>query len=544
MNLKFSALLGASILLCGCYADAETTPSFPSQFATGVVFHDKNGNQKRDTNEKGLPNIAVSNQLDIVRTDGQGRYRLPVSDDTALFVVKPRGWMTPLDADKLPQFYYLHKPNGSPKSKYPGVAPTGPLPASVDFPLRPQNEPDQFRALLFGDPQPRDEKEIDYIYRDVVQELIGVKAAFGVSLGDVVFNDLSLYPSLNSKIALIGIPWYNVIGNHDLNFDSPDDKHSDETFEKHFGPNYYSFDYGPTHFMVLDDVTWLGALLPGTPKAGSQYHGGLGQKQLDWIKNDLAQIPSDQMVVLFMHIPLVDPADINKKAKPDKERFHSAERRQLWALLEQRPATLSISAHTHFQEHKFVGPDEGWNGAQKHHHVINVTVSGSWWSGAPDERGVPHTTMRDGAPNGYSFLNFDGKKYWIEYRAAGRSADYQMNIYVPIQIKSADGAQTEVLVNVFAGSERSTVQMKVDDGAWQTLKWAPQQDPVFRAWKAREAAEGKKVPGRALPELIQSPHIWSGHLPANLTRGEHTIHVQTTDIWGKTYSAQQKIAVD
>ncbi len=540
MNLKFPVLLGTSILLFSCYADAQTTP----QFATGVVFHDKNGNKKRDADEKGLSQIAVSNQKEIVRTDGEGRYRLPISDDTTLFVVKPRGWMTPLDANKLPQFYYLHKPNGSPQSKYPGVSPTGPLPASVDFPLRPQDEPDQFRALLFGDPQPRDEKEIDYIYRDVVQELIGVKAAFGVSLGDVVFNDLSLYPSLNSKIGLIGIPWYNVVGNHDLNFDSPDDLHSDETFETHFGPNYYSFDYGPTHFMVLDDVTWLGALPPDTPKAGSHYQGGLGQQQLEWIKNDLAQIPADQMVVLFMHIPLVDPADVNKKAKPDKERFDSAERKQLWELLEKRPATLSISAHTHFQEHKFVGSDEGWNGAEKHHHVINVTVSGSWWSGTPDERGIPHTTMRDGAPNGYSFLNFDGKKYWIEYRAAGASADYQMNIYAPVKIKAADTLQTEVLVNVFAGSERSKVQMKVDDGAWQNLRFEPQQDPVFRAWKAREAAEGKKVPGRALPELIQSPHIWAGNLPANLARGEHTIHVQTTDVWGKTYSAQQKIVVD
>jgi hypothetical protein len=536
---KFSALFGAATLLYGC-ANAQTT----TQFASGVVFHDKNNNRKRDANEKGLPNVAVSNQRDIVRTDAEGRYRLAVTDDTALFVVKPRGWMTPLDKNKLPQFYYLHKPNGSPKSKYPGVAPTGPLPASVDFPLTPQNEPDQFRALLFGDPQPRNEQEIDYIYRDVVQELIGIKAAFGVSLGDVVFNDLSLYPSLNSKIALIGIPWYNVIGNHDLNFDSPDDDHSDETFEKHFGPNYYSFDYGPTHFMVLDDVTWLGAVPGGTgAQFGGKYRGGLGAQQLAWIKNDLAQIPADQMVVLFMHIPLVDPADINKKARPEVERFHSAERKQLWELLEKRPATLSISAHTHFQEHKFVGPDEGWNGPEKHHHVINVTVSGSWWSGAPDERGIPHTTMRDGAPNGYSFLNFDGKKYWIDYRAAGRFADYQMNIYAPIQINVADSAKTEVLVNVFAGSERSKVQMKVDDGAWQPLQWAPQEDPVFRAWKAREAQEGNKVPGRALPGIIQSPHIWAGNLPPNLAPGEHTIHVQTTDLWGKTHNAQQKISV-
>ena len=34
-----------------------------------------------------------------------------------------------------------------------------------------------------------------------------------------------------------------------------------------------------------------------------------------------------------------------------------------------------------------------------HQATINVTVSGSWWCGAPDERGIPHTMMADGAPN-------------------------------------------------------------------------------------------------------------------------------------------------
>ena len=36
----------------------------------------------------------------------------------------------------------------------------------------------KFRALLFGDPQPRDQKEIDYISHDVIEELIGFDASF------------------------------------------------------------------------------------------------------------------------------------------------------------------------------------------------------------------------------------------------------------------------------------------------------------------------------------------------------------------------------
>ncbi|MFO0892092.1 MAG: hypothetical protein U0790_23510 [Isosphaeraceae bacterium] len=57
-------------------------------------------------------------------------------------------------------------------------------------------------------------------------------------------------------IALLDIPRYNVIGNHDLNQEAKDDRHSDETRERIYGPSYYAFDHGLVHFLVLDDVRW------------------------------------------------------------------------------------------------------------------------------------------------------------------------------------------------------------------------------------------------------------------------------------------------
>ena len=76
--------------------------------------------------------FAVVNGVQITKTDSQGRYELPVTDDTILFVIKPRDWKTPLSKNKTPQFYYIHKPQGSPQGlKYAGVPPTGPLPPAV-----------------------------------------------------------------------------------------------------------------------------------------------------------------------------------------------------------------------------------------------------------------------------------------------------------------------------------------------------------------------------------------------------------------------------
>ncbi|NIP98896.1 MAG: metallophosphoesterase, partial [Akkermansiaceae bacterium] len=209
--------------------------------ARGFVFDDRNGNGVRDQGEPGLPKVLVSNQREVAVTAGDGSWTLPASEDCTFFVVKPRGWMPPLSDHRLPRFYYTHKPKGSPPSKFPGVKPTGPLPASIDFPLRRQEEPDRFKAHFFGDTQARNRKELGYMARDTIQELIGTEARFGVTLGDILFDDLSLFEAHNSIVALIGVPWWNVIGNHDLNFDSPGDKHSDETFERVYGPNYYAF---------------------------------------------------------------------------------------------------------------------------------------------------------------------------------------------------------------------------------------------------------------------------------------------------------------
>ncbi len=218
--------MSKQLLLILCFALLLHRGTLPAEedkaeqsIAKGIVFHDANKNHKFDEGEKPVPKVKVSNGKEIVATGEDGRFEIPVGDDTIIFVIKPSGWRTPLTKEKLPQFYYIHKPNGSPKLEYEGVKPTGPLPESIEFPLYPQKEPDQFRAVMFGDPQPRDQKEVDYIAHDVVEELVGTDASFGVTLGDIMFDDLRLFRPLASAIALIGIPWYNVIGNHDINYD-------------------------------------------------------------------------------------------------------------------------------------------------------------------------------------------------------------------------------------------------------------------------------------------------------------------------------------
>lgn len=492
--------------------------------ARGFVFHDVNRNGLRDDGERGIEDVLVSNQREIVSTNSRGEWELPLRDDCIIFVIKPEGWATPLNHHNIPQFYYIHKPAGSPISKYAGVAPTGPIPRFINFPLHRQKEPDEFKAIFFGDPQPRDQKEIDYIARDVVEELIGTDAKFGVSLGDILFDDLSLFESNNALIALIGVPWYNVIGNHDMNYDAPHDSLSDETFERYYGPNYFAYDHGPVTFIALDNVVWGGPKPAGT----GSYTAGLGEQQIEFIKNLMPHIPRDRLIVLMMHIPL----------------FNTNDRESLFRLIEDRPYTFSISGHTHWHANRFLGEADGWRGDEPHHHVVNVTVSGNWWSGEPDEFGIPHTMMNDGAPNGYTILNFDGEKVVMDYKAARRPASYQMNIFAPTEVLSAAAPEEFVYVNVFNGSERSTVRMRIGgSGEWIQLDKTVEEDPYYLRLKEFETTTPAKLTNRTLSNPSKSNHLWKSTLPAGLTPGEHLIYVETEDMYGRVFHASRSIRV-
>ena len=500
-------------------ANAETDGPSPGalpgalpggQEVTGVVFHDANGNAARDADEDGLPGVRVSNGSAVVQTDATGRYKLAIGDKAIIFVIKPTGWATAADKDNLPQFYYVHRPDGSPKSIRLGLAPTGPLPGSVDFALHRQVEPQRFSVVFFADTQPRDRREITFMAHDVVEELVGTDAAFGVTLGDVTHNDLALFEDIAQTIGHIGVPWYNVKGNHDTNGAGLGNQFSSESFLRVFGPTYYSFDYGGVHFVALNNAFWI----PGEV----WYKIKLGTEQMEFLENDLALVPQDQLVVLLMHIPIIEMVD----------------RQEIYRLLEGRRRTFSISGHRHTQEHLFIGAEDGWQGSEPHHHLVNVAVCGVLWAGAHDEAGIPHAMSYDGLPNGYSIGTFEAGDYSIRYKAARRPASYQMNVHAPDEVPAAETAATTVYANVFAGSTRSVVEMRLDrQGPWRKMAKVNEADPSYMQAVAVDAATSLPRESK-LPPQDKCEHLWKASLPAEMTPGRHVIEVRSMDMFGKT----------
>ncbi len=499
-----------------------------SQSASGYVYYDRNENGVMEEGEEGLSGVSVSNGTDVVLTDSDGKWTLFVTDDTGIFVIKPVNYSVPVNKNMIPKYYYLHKPKGSPQLEKEGVEPTGDLPKSIDFPLIYNKEPKRFSALFFGDTQASSPIEVNYINHDVVEELIGTDAKFGVTLGDIVGHDLDLFAGISQGIGQIGLPWYYIFGNHDNNRDAKTNDTRDETFEKYFGPSTYAFEYGKVAFIGFNNVYF---------DSIGRYKARFTEDQIAFLKNYLQYVPEDKLIVMMMHIPI----------------FRAENHEQIFDLLKDRPNTFSMSGHVHDQINVFVEKDKGWNGTEPHHHLINATVCGSWWSGQKDEVGIPHATMNDGAPNGYSIITFDGNQYSVEFKAARKPADYQMNIYVPNKVNVASLDTTKIVVNVFGGSDKSIVEMKYSESEnWKRLEKVEVVDPECVRMHNLTPLMEEKYNGVDIEEILGwtmdnphiSHHIWEGQIDNTLSVGVHTITVRTTDMFGQSYKAHRIIYVE
>jgi hypothetical protein len=488
--------------------------------ARGFVFDDLNRNLVKDRRENGIGQAAVSNGRDVVLTGADGGYEIPVSPGQILFVIKPADYSLPVNSNNQPQFFYIHKPAGSPVLKYAGSLPTGAVPEQVNFPLFASGKKDRFSMLVFGDPQPYTPEEVEYFRRGLVAEAAKEKGMdLGISLGDLVGDNLDLHPLYIDAIGEAGVQWFNVMGNHDMNYDGGVDSLCDETFEKNFGPSTYSFNHGWVHFIVLDDIMYP------DPRDHDGYWGGFRKDQLDFIRNDLQFVPKDRLVILAFHIPISE----NEGSDP----FRDGDRDKLFGLLRDYPYTLTLSAHTHFQSQDFFTQKEGWPQQKKHHH-FNVGAScGDWYSGTHDENGIPVSTMRDGTPKGFAILNFEKNQYTADYRVAGMPADYYFSIFAPKVVEKDAATTAGIYANFFLGSATDSLFCRVDEGAWRPMHRVVDYDPSYlhllHEWDFAETLPVGRRPSN--PERCN--HLWGIDIPAKLPEGEHTIEIRAVDMYGR-----------
>lgn len=132
----------------------------------------------------------------------------------------------------------------------------------------------------------------------------GENAAFIIHTGDIAYERGFVYHSRHVTSQTMGVPVFYCVGNHDL--DRGD--YGEQLFEQHFGPCWYSFDAGNTHFVV-------------TPMPGGTYRPSYTVDQVrQWLENDLKYMDRSKNLVVFNH-NLLTTGDDFMYGESDKEQI-------------------------------------------------------------------------------------------------------------------------------------------------------------------------------------------------------------------------------
>jgi hypothetical protein len=339
-----------------------------------------------------------------------------------------------------------------------------------------------------------------------------------------------------------------------MNLEAEDDRYALETFKRYFGPPYYAFEYADALFVVLDNIEYRGngEADPGDIRGTGGYIANFGRRQLAWLERELDHVPQDRLIFLAMHAPLETYVD-------DGPGVTTADRRSLFELLAGRPNLYAVAGHTHTTEHRYFDEDDGFAGPGDFHHHVLATVSGSWWSGPFDTRGIPTTDQRDGTPNGYHVLEVDGVDASVRYKAAGYPDDYQMRILFDVAHHGLrvdglrdfragelfDGRFTvdqvpaaEILVNLFDGGPRSEVAFRIDDGDFLPMQRVERADPYMIEVFARHADTKK-----SWLEATPSSHVFAADVPDDLEAGTHTVTVRARDEFGREHHGHRVMEI-
>lgn len=503
--------------------------------ADGSVYDDVDGDGMRDAGEPGLPGIRVSDGESIVATDARGRYRfVGDTEGRTLFVVKPAGFTALRRPDGLPDTWRNVRTRPGPTLKYGGMRMSA---GCRDFALRRASPapgapgaPGTLEMLVFGDPQPKTAVDVGYYLRDIVEPLAGThRAALGLSLGDIVNDDLSLYPAMNRATARLGVPWLHVAGNHDLDFDATRDEDSLSTFRDTYGADTYAWEEPQANFVVLDDVVYR----PGESPA---YIGGLRESQFAFLGSYLAGAAKDRLLVVALHIPLFEDGV--------RDTFRDADRARLFGLLRGFPHVLVLSAHSHTQRHVMHDAATGWHGAQPLHEYNVGAACGAFWSGAKDAAGIPDATMSDGTPNGYATLSVaPGGTYALAWHPARGQGGDGIGLHAPKLLRRGAYPAWGVFANVYMGRDGDRVEYRVDGGAWKPMKQVRQPDPRLLAENARDDAAPRLRGYDRSPEAEPSSHLWRGALPTDLAVGVHAIEMRAFDAWRGELRARTQYAL-
>ncbi|UCC81881.1 MAG: calcineurin-like phosphoesterase family protein [Gemmatimonadota bacterium] len=442
--------------------------------------------------EGGIGGAAVSDGLEVVGTARDGTFELVSSADRQFLQMSvPGGYSIPLNATGTARFYQPIRPDAGDELE-------------AVFELERLPRPDERHVVLvLADPQTQNEQEVEWLHEETVSDVkhvvagLGDREVFGIACGDIMYNNLEHFPGYERVVSAMGVPFFQVVGNHDMDFEARTDEDATATFSRHFGPRYYSFDRGAVHYVVLDDVFWH----------GSDYIGYIDHAQLTWLANDLALIEPGRTVFVAVHIPVLGSRHVRDGAAEPGSSMAIMNREALYRLLEPYEAHV-LAGHTHEIEHVYEG------GVREH---VCGAVCGSWWSGP---------ICPEGTPKGYTVYEVDGSQVSWRYKSTGHGFDHQIRAYPH---GANPEAPDEIVANVWDWDPEWSVVWYEDGDRVGEMARRIGLDPL-----SVELHTGPDLPvRREWVEPVRTGHLF--YAPAS--RDAHEIRIEATDRFGRVYTA-------
>ncbi|RYG21820.1 MAG: metallophosphoesterase [Chitinophagaceae bacterium] len=436
-----------------------------SQTLTGVVSSDG----------KGIANAVISDGFSVVKTDAKGKYSITTNDKAQfVFLSTPAGYDFKVDGNIAKQYETLGARN------------------EYNFKLkRLTKKDDRHHFIIWADPQVKNKKDVAQMMetsvpdvQQLVRELGNDALVHGVCVGDIVWDNLPLYEDYNVAVAKMGIPFFQALGNHDMDYRQGGDDTSDKTFKQYFGPTYYSFNRGKAHYIVLDDVRYLGI--------ERTYDGFITEEQLAWMEKDLALVAKDNLIIINLHIPVHNSV----KNKAD-----------FYKILEKFSNVHIMSGHTHYNKNVIQ------NGIFEHNHG---TVCGAWWTGPICE---------DGTPRGYGVYEVIGTELKWYYKSTGLPKKHQVSIDVEMLTN-----QKRIIANVWNYDPEWKVECFLDGNLVAMEKQIGFDPEAVRLYK------GDKLPlGRTFPEPSRTDHLFMVHCEPSVKK----VKVVVTDRFGEKFIVEK-----
>lgn len=390
-------------------AEAQSTTTAT---VSGTVFSDRNDDGAQQPGEPGIDGVAVTDGVQIVVTGEDGRYTLEL--DTArritdlVYVTQPAGHSVGVDAYNTPRFY-----------RDLGQLTVG-ASARADFALTPDpaGRSNRFTFANVADPHfnPNMKEQLAEI------SSTGQDLAFVQVSGDLTDNatdaEFAIY---RAGTAAAKHPVWPAVGNHEyFNRGAATYLARIENYRRHVGPEWYSFDRGNRHFLVLEN------------NGAAPF-----EEQFEWARQDLERNATGKQVVLLMHQPMNVPFG----SPSTYDRYGE--------LLERYDTELILVGHEH--------SNDADNDAEFVKGAKHVQTNSSSYT-------------IDSSPRGFRYVRMRGSRFDNPFRKYGVEKSLTITAPTPGGELPAR-ALGEVQVNAYDSSEEvRQVRYRIDRSEWHRMR--------------------------------------------------------------------------